>query len=251
MSDALDVSGETAAASDAGPSEIATGTRLVIVRHGEAWCNLEQFVGGPKSCRGLTPRGVRQAEVLRERLTRTRELRAPDAIWTSTLPRAIETAEILAAGFPHGRVRRSGGLDERDAGEADGLFWHEIPTRYGRTSTPGDEPHQPLAPGGETWITFIDRAEAELLRLARENSGGLTLVVAHGGIIDASLIRFLSLPGHGSQIRLHAEHTSMTEWQFTGRRWRLVRYNDAAHLHEPEHSSALLAPPPDWVHTER
>jgi len=233
------------------PSDIATGTRLVIVRHGEAWCNLEQFVGGPKSCRGLTPRGIRQAEVLRERLLRTQELSATDAIWTSTLPRAIETAEIVAGGFPNTDVQRSGGLDERDAGEADGLSWHEIPKRYGRSSTPGDEPHQPLAPGGESWVTFIDRAEAELTRLAREHSGALTLVVAHGGIIDASLIRFLSLPEHGSQIRLHAEHTSMTEWQFTGRRWRLVRYNDAAHLHEPEHATELLAPPPEWVHTER
>ena len=232
-------------------SGIATGTRLVIVRHGEAWCNFEQFVGGPKSCRGLTPRGVRQAEVLRDRLLRTKELSAPEAIYTSTLPRAIETAEIVAGGFPNSQVQRSAGLDERDAGEADGLSWHEIPKRYGRSSTPGDEPHQPLAPGGESWITFIDRAEAELTRLAREHSGALTLVVAHGGIIDASLIRFLRLPEHGSQIRLHAEHTSMTEWQFTGKRWRLVRYNDAAHLHEPEHANELLAPPPEWVHTER
>lgn len=232
-------------------SAIAMGTRLVIVRHGEAWCNLEQFVGGPKSCRGLTPRGARQAGVLRDRLLRTNEIGRPEMIWTSTLPRAIETAEIIAAGFTSARVQRSAGLDERDAGEADGLFWHEIPMRYGRSSTPGDEPHQPLAPGGESWIAFIDRAEEELMRLARDHSGSLTLIVAHGGIIDASLIRFLRLPEHGSQIRLHAEHTSITEWQFTGKRWRLVRYNDAAHLNEPEHSVELLAPPPDWVHTER
>ena len=233
------------------PTDIATGTRIVIVRHGEAWCNLEQFVGGPKSCRGLTPRGIRQAQVLRDRLLRTGELAEPGAIWTSTLPRAIETAEIIAEGFPLVRVQRSRGLDERDAGEADGLFWREIPERYGRSSTPGDEPHQPLAPGGESWVTFIDRAEAELARIARRHSGALTLVVAHGGIIDASIIRFLNLPEHGSQIRLHAEHTSITEWHYTGRRWRLVRYNDAAHLHEPEHANGLLAPPPEWVHTER
>ncbi len=233
------------------PSGIEAGTRLVIVRHGEAWCNFEQFVGGPKSCRGLTPRGVRQAEVLRDRLLRTKELSGTGEIYTSTLPRAIETAQIVAGGFADVRVQRTAGLDERDAGEADGLFWREVPERYGRSSTPGDEPHHPLAPGGESWIAFIDRAEAELMRLAREHPGALTLVVAHGGIIDASLIRFLGLPEHGSQIRLHAEHTSMTEWHHTGRRWRLVRYNDAAHLHEPEHSGELLAPPPEWVHTER
>lgn len=231
-------------------ASINVGTRLVIVRHGEAWCNLEQYVGGPKSCRGLTPRGVRQAEVLRDRIIRTGELASAGALWTSNLPRAIETAHIVAEGLALDVVQ-SADLDERDAGEADGLSWHEVPARFGRSSTPGDEPHEPLAPGGESWVTFIDRAEAELSRLARAHAGALTVIVAHGGIIDASLIRFLQLPEHGSQIRLHAEHTSLTEWQFTGKRWRLVRYNDAAHLHEPEYAADLLAPPPEWVHTER
>jgi broad specificity phosphatase PhoE len=76
------------------------------------------------------------------------------------------------------------------------------------------------------------------------------VVVAHGGIIDASLIRFLRLPEHGGHVRLHAEHTSRTVWQYTGRRWRLVRYNDSSHLHDPGNQGELLAPPPDWVHTE-
>ncbi len=230
---------------------IATGTRLAIVRHGEAWCNLEQFIGGPKSCRGLTPRGQRQAHVLRERLERTGELAHASALWTSDLPRAIETARIVGEGLIGLEFQQSEGLSERDAGEADGMFWRDIPAQYGRSATPGDFPDEPLGPGGESWIAFVDRATAELNRLVHANPGELTLVVAHGGIIDASLIRFLQLPEHGSQIRLHAEHTSITEWHFTGRKWRLVRYNDFSHLSEPPHASELLAPPPEWVHTER
>jgi probable phosphoglycerate mutase len=244
-------SDQDAATSEQDRSGLVNGTRLVIIRHGEAWCNFEQFVGGPKSCRGLTPRGVRQAEALRERLRRTGELADASALWTSNLPRAIETTEIVSGALVALDARQSPGLDERDAGEADGLFWREIPERYGRSSTPGDEPHEPLAPGGESWVTFIDRAEAELSRLARSHAGELIVVVAHGGIIDASLIRFLRLPDHGSQVRLHAEHTSITEWQYTGKRWRLVRYNDSSHLHDPVHAGELLAPPPEWVHTER
>ncbi len=233
-----------------GRQSIAPGTRLSIIRHGEAWCNFEQFVGGPKSCRGLTPRGQRQADALRERLQSTDELAGASALWTSTLPRAIETAEIGVAELLEIELHRSPDLSERDAGEADGLLWREIPERYGRSSTPGDNPDEPLSPGGESWITFIDRATKELERLALGNPGELTVVVAHGGIIDASLIRFLELPDHGASVRLHAEHTSITEWRYTGRRWRLVRYNDFAHLLAPEYRGELLSQAPDWVHSE-
>lgn len=229
---------------------IATGTRLVIVRHAEAWCNAEQFVGGPKSCRGLTPRGVKQAEVLTERLSRTHELDGAGALWTSDLPRAIETAQIVAESLLAGEFLQSPALAERDAGEADGLFWYELAERYGRSSTPGDNPDLPLSPGGETWIEFIDRGADELTRLALTYPGEMIVIVAHGGIIDSSLIRFLRLPEHGSRVRLHAEHTSITEWHHTGKKWRLVRYNDFAHLSEPPYAVELLAPPPQWVHTE-
>jgi 2,3-bisphosphoglycerate-dependent phosphoglycerate mutase len=33
---------------------------LLIARHGEAHCNRNQIVGGPKGCKGLTDRGRRQ-----------------------------------------------------------------------------------------------------------------------------------------------------------------------------------------------
>jgi len=234
---------------DAGP-EIAQGTRIVIVRHGEAWCNAQQFVGGPKSCRGLTPVGERQAAVLARRLARTHELDGAAAVWTSELPRAIETAAIVNESLGATTIQRSRVFSERDPGEADGLFWNELQGRYGRSSKPGDDPDLPLSPGGETWIEFLDRAAQGLLGLARQYPGELVVVVAHGGIIDASLIRFLGLPEHGSTVRFHAEHTSLTEWQHTGMRWRLVRYNDDAHLAEPDVASELHTPPPLWVHTE-
>jgi probable phosphoglycerate mutase len=227
---------------------IGVGTHLAIIRHGEAVCNAESFVGGPKSCRGLTPLGVRQSGVLAERLARTGELAGASALWTSVLPRAFQTAEILAPALGGVAIERSVSLCEREPGEADGLTWAEFTRRYGRSSTPGDQPESPFAPGGESWVGFVDRAAGALSDLARRYSGGLIVVVAHGGIIDASLIRFLGLPEHGTGVRLHAENTSITEWRHTGRRWRLVRYNDAAHLAEP--SMALRAEPPEWVFTE-
>ena len=47
-------------------------------------------------CTGLTERGGAQAEALRDRLVATGELAGADALYASVLPRAIETAEMLA-----------------------------------------------------------------------------------------------------------------------------------------------------------
>src|ERR1035437_9626786 len=66
-----------------------TGTRLVLIRHGEAYCNARGVVGGPLGCGGLT-----------ERLTMSREFDDAVALYTSVLPRSIETANIIAPGLP-------------------------------------------------------------------------------------------------------------------------------------------------------
>ena len=56
------------------------------------------------------------------------------------------------------------------------------------------------------------------------------MVACHGGVIDASFRALLRLPAHGV-FELQTTNTSLTELVTTRRdRWRLVRYNDAAHI---------------------
>jgi len=230
------------------------GTRLVIIRHGEAVCNAEEYIGGHGSCRGLTARGVRQAEALAARLERTRELEGAAAFYTSVLPRAIETAAIVAPALGGARFVESCSLCERHAGEADGLTWSEYGDRYLRRSLPGDEPDVPLAPGGESWAGFVERATTALAAIADAHAGQLVVVVAHGGVIDSSMISFLGLADHGAGVRLHPEHASLTEWQHVGSKWRLVRYSDSAHLLgrglDGRDAPELVAAPPPWVVAE-
>ena len=77
-----------------------SGTRLLMVRHGESRANADGVAGGPIGDGGLTDLGRRQARALAERLARSRELDGASALYTSTLPRAIETAEIVRASLP-------------------------------------------------------------------------------------------------------------------------------------------------------
>lgn len=222
--------------------EVAAGTRLVLVRHGEAVSNVEDVVAGHEGCRGLTSRGRRQCEALGERLRSTKECVEAAALYSSILPRARETAEILSPALGGLEPVASCALCERHPGEADGLSWEECERRYGRL-LPGEEPERALSPGGESWVGFCDRVEAALYRLCERHPGQLVVVACHGGVVEASLVRLLGLAGGPASPRLYPDHTSLTEWRHTGRRWWLVRYNDAAHLD----AAGLRQPPPDWV----
>ncbi len=67
-------------------------------------------------------------------------------------------------------------------------------------------------------------------RVAETHRGQLVVVFCHGGVVEASLLAFLPVAPERGRLKLRTEHTSLTEWE-TGRRgWRLLRYNDAAHL---------------------
>lgn len=230
---------------------VAPGSRLVIVRHGEAVSNAEDLIAGHVGCRGLTERGRLQVEALADRLASTGELDGATALYSSVLRRVVETAEILLPVLGDVTYRTRCELCERHPGEADGLSWSEFDERYGPL-LPGEDPGRPLSPGGESWLQLLDRAEEALYRLVEEHPGELVVVSSHGGVIEASLIRFLALPSNGALVRLFPDNASMTEWVYNGSRWWLVRFNDAAHLdpHRPDDPVGLRVLAPSWVRRE-
>jgi broad specificity phosphatase PhoE len=211
-----------------GNHEQTPETRLVFVRHGHARAADTRVVAGHRGCTGLSDLGRRQAEALRDRLSRA-ELRA-DAVVASVLPRAIETAEIVApaVGVDPGGVPQLCDLCERHPGEGDGLTWDSFVERYGAID-PLEEPDRPMSPGGESARSFRERVEPAIAQLAERYAGRTVLVVSHAGVILATT---LSLLGLGPRWFAHDLHnTSLTEWVRGGDgRWLLHRFNDAAHL---------------------
>jgi len=232
--------------------ELAPGSRLVIVRHGEAVGGIEDVVAGHTTCKGLTDHGRQQVAALAHRLSRTGELDGAVALYSSILPRALETAEILAPSLGGLSVVSTCGLCERHVGDADGMTWSAYEARYGVTVDWSADPEREFAPGGESWVGFLDRAEAALYEVMARHPSELVVVAGHGGIVAASMVRFLGLADHGAMFRGHADNSSMTEWSWTGARWWLLRYNDAAHLDTQEWTGAarLRIPVPDWVQVE-
>src|SRR5262245_34393608 len=104
--------------------------RLVLVRHGDAYAGFEGVVAGHRGCTGLTPLGRQQAEALRDHLAETKRVRA-DALLVSILPRAIETANIIAPGLGLEVLGHDCELCEVHPGDADGMTWAEYDVRHG------------------------------------------------------------------------------------------------------------------------
>ncbi len=205
-------------------------TRLILIRHGESRAQVSGRFSGHDTCTGLTDLGRRQAEALRDRLATTGELGAVDVLYTSILARSIETAAIVGPAFDAPIARAECAWCEIHPGEAEGLTYEEFRQRVPPGADPGDPFHQRV-PGGETWAEFYVRAGSRLRRAAREHEGERIVVVAHGGTIGASFIAFGEVPmRRGTDFTHEAINTSVTEWRGTGDRWRLARFNDAAHL---------------------
>jgi len=206
------------------------------VRHGQSRAAVDGVAGGPVGCRGLTEQGREQVRALAGRLAATGELGRVDALLSSTLPRAVETAELLAGALGVLRVEPDAGLSEMEPGEGDGLGWEEWGRRYGSFDLAAD-PYRPLSPGGESWASFGLRAGAALGAVVRAHPSQTVVVACHGGIVEQSLIlgfglSSLSPPGDRAAT---APNASMTEWAVAtrpdgGLHWQLVRFADRAHL---------------------
>jgi 2,3-bisphosphoglycerate-dependent phosphoglycerate mutase len=208
-------------------------TNLYLIRHGEAYSNIESVIGGMRGDRGLTERGIAQAQALARRLAMG-EI-AADVLYASTLPRARMTAELVAEALKL-PIEWDDELHELRPGESDGMRVEEARAKFEGFSRFLREPFTPIAPGGESWGSFQARTSAALERLIVRHQGQTIVVVAHGGTIEVSFLYLLGLgPEARKRAAFHILNTAITHWRhveaFGSRReWHLVAHNDHRHL---------------------
>ena len=205
-------------------------TRLVLVRHGESLSSVNRFVGGPRTCTGLSDLGRRQCERLRARLAETGELNDV-VLYASGYPRARQTAELLAPAFGPGvEIVIDDRFGEHDPGpDCDGLTFDEFLERHGMPDWESD-PHAVTFPGGETLADLHHRVGQAVRDAVTAHAGRTIVVCCHGGVVNAVMRIALHAPPSGG-FELFTTNASLTELLLVRPgRWRLLRYNDAAHL---------------------
>ncbi|MEO3810746.1 histidine phosphatase family protein [Sphaerisporangium sp. B11E5] len=206
-------------------------TELVFVRHGEAQCNVDGIVGGPRTCTGLTDLGRRQMAVTAAQLAIEHEAARFTHLYAGPRLRLRQSGRILADAL-NLPLTVSTSLDGPVHGEADGKPWHAIKTLF--RGGPHAHPDRPWAPGSDTWNGYLHHAGTMLAALIRRHEGERLLFAVHGETVLTAHTLLLELrPGVTAGFTV--DHASITRWdqhrnRFGAERWMLARHNDTAHL---------------------
>ncbi|GAA1393465.1 histidine phosphatase family protein [Catellatospora coxensis] len=210
-------------------------TELVIARHGEAMCNVHGTVGGDKGCTGLTERGHHQAARLATRLAAEHDQRPFHTVYSSPRLRVRQTADAVTGlmKMPYTVVNDLRGPDH---GDADGLPWSQVKEVFG--SAMQHQPATPIAPGGDSWNSYLSRATTTIEKLIQRHTGQRILIIGHGETIEAAHTLLLGLPtGASIRVWFSTAHTSVARWRLQINRhgratWLLDAHNDTSHLAE-------------------
>lgn len=205
-------------------------TELAFLRHGEAQCNADGLVGGPRTCTGLTNRGYAQVEQAARRLADEHREKPFDALYAGPRLRLIQTGEIISQTLRIPLITDVR-LDGPVHGDADGRPWAEVKTAA--DGGPHAHPDTPWALGSDTWNGYLKRAGAHLARLIEEHEGDRVLFAAHGETVIVAHTLLLGIP-LGSSAGFTVTHGSITRWQhhrnrLDQTRWILDRHNDTSH----------------------
>ncbi|MDP1819851.1 MAG: histidine phosphatase family protein [Acidimicrobiales bacterium] len=150
-------------------------TRVLLVRHGQSEWNADGRWQG-QADPPLTDLGREQARHA------ARSLGVVDAIVSSDLQRAADTAALLSNELGVGPLVLDPDLRERDAGEWSGLTRAEIEHGWpGYLDDLGGERRRP--PGWEPDDELLARTIASLARIHGLAPDGEAIAVTHGGLV--------------------------------------------------------------------
>jgi broad specificity phosphatase PhoE len=149
-------------------------TKIILVRHGEtAWTPINRIQGWLDI--ELNEKGLKQAKKIAKELKRKKI----DAIYSSELSRAYETARIIAKSHRL-RVKKDINLNEINQGKWQGLLVKEAKVAYKELYRRWEE--EPLSvrpPGGESILDLYERALHILRKITKKYPKGKVIIVGH------------------------------------------------------------------------
>ncbi|PRX63191.1 histidine phosphatase superfamily protein (branch 1) [Nonomuraea fuscirosea] len=150
------------------------------------------------------------------------------AIYTSPLPRAVETAAAISAAVGRPAVPDCGLCTWHTPPEADGLKQVEFLERFG---IEGGGLYRPFQRGNETWAEMVTRTSRTITELADRHRGQSVVLVGHAETVEISFNALGLMPVY-RPFDLMVSPASITEWstsedpaQWPPPRWTLRRFN--------------------------
>lgn len=199
---------------------------LLLIRHGETADNARRIFQG-QGGRGLHRLGRAQALRLAGRLRKN----PPNAVVSSDLERAVETARILseACDVP---VELDEGLREVDVGTWTGKSYEDVALRFPEEWAAWEAGADVRRGGGETYAELAERFDRTVTRIAtRHAQAGSIAIVSHGGAIKSWIAKLLGVSEEGRRALGSVANCGITLVERDAdAHHRLRSWNDIAHL---------------------
>jgi probable phosphoglycerate mutase len=200
-------------------------TNIFLIRHAEAEGNIYRRANGHYN--GLiTERGYKQIERLR---TRFEDIQI-DAIYSSDLSRARDTAEALSE--PRGlEINLTEMLREVNMGVWEDVAWGEIEYSYPDMNDKfGSNPELWSVDGGESYEHIKARMSNFLREAAKRHDGGSIAVFSHGFAIRSLMCLLEGIPSHEIIKMPYFDNSSVTHLTFDNGKFDVVHRGCISHL---------------------
>jgi broad specificity phosphatase PhoE len=198
-------------------------TRIIVVRHGQTRCNIENIWHGWDEC-DLTEEGSRQAVAVGQRLA----VEPISAVYSSPSRRALRTAREVAASHGLHPILEEG-LRERNAGAYEGVLVSEVEAQR---PTIWEERNADMwhwrPPQGESFQEVLERTLSVVERVRRAHEGETVALATHMGPARVLLSRFTGIPLEQTY-QMEFPSTSISIYRFEGDRVQVEAVNDAEH----------------------
>jgi probable phosphoglycerate mutase len=181
-------------------------TETILLRHGQTALSVESRFSGIGDDPELTDEGRAQAARAGQRLADRGIGQGIEAVVTSPLRRAVETARIAGGGRD---VVVEDGLRETDFGEWEGLTFAEVSAKWPDELKAWLADSTVAPPGGESFADTDARVGAALRSLTERYPGARLLVVSHVTPIKLLIRRALDAP-MSALYRMHLELATIT-----------------------------------------
>jgi len=198
---------------------------IVIVRHGQTVANNTGVLQG-QSNSPLDETGQAQARAAAKRLAGEKF----DAVFASDLGRTMETAEIILQAHPGMKAIPMTELREWNLGVLQGRTYADLTKEYPEVMAAFKTANDTTCvPGGESLLEFQQRVAGFLDRIAAEYPGKRLLFITHGGTTQRIFRHVVGQIAPGN-IQPLCANASLSVIQHLPIGWRLVTWNDTAHL---------------------
>jgi len=195
--------------------------KLLLIRHGQTDWNIARRFQGHSDV-PLNQTGLTQAKALAERLSSQHI----DALYSSDLQRALETAKIVRKSEWHSDPR----LREINFGDWEGLTYKEIREKYpAALAERENDIYKNAPPHGETLEQLCARVQSMLDELYAKHKDQVVLIVSHGGVLQILLCLALKIKPT-MYWQFHLSTASLSEIAFYPDGAILNLLNDTCHL---------------------